>query len=159
MPRPVADLVATLVERASAPTAHRPPESCAKTVPVAACCELAQAATRSARSTAYAWNTPLALPATAAASPIAAAPPAGRPSSGARSRRFQARVGRRVRREPVLTRSHPGERRLEQRREQRLPAGRADVRIDRVLGVRHQPDHVAGRVAQTRDVIRRRRSG
>ena len=41
------------------------------------------------------------------------------------------------------------------RLEQPEPVGRAGQRVDGVLGMRHQPDDVAGRVADARDVARR----
>ena len=50
--------------------------------------------------------------------------------------------------------AHTRHRAHEERREQRLPAGRADVGIDGVLRVRHQPDDVAALVPDAGDGVR-----
>ena len=59
---------------------------------------------------------------------------------------------------------HGGDRRREERQPVHAGAHRLarvgpEARLDRVLGVRHEPDDIAAGVGQTRDVVAATRSG
>ena len=76
-----------------------------------------------------------------------------------RSPASRARRGARARRWCLDERRLPFARRVDERREHERAVGRAEQRIDRVLGMRHQPHHVALSVARRRRRRRPSRSG